>query len=91
LKTAVQAVRHAPPLAPWPASLQVANAKPVAVARSEATAVAPQPAPAQPPVSRPEGMSALGALPHDDGAGRRVWWKMPIGSWLPLPGTPDRL
>lgn len=90
LKTAVQAVRHAPPLAPWPASLQVASARPVA-APAEAVAVAPQPALSAPPVSRPEGMSALGALPHEDDAGRRVWWKMPIGSWLPLPGTPNPL
>ena len=88
LKTAVQAVRHSSPLAPWPASLQVASARPAA---PEAAAVAPQPALAVPPVVRPEGMSALGALPHEVDAGRRVWWKMPIGSWLPLPSTANPL
>ncbi|HWB44785.1 MAG TPA: hypothetical protein VG900_05030 [Hyphomicrobiaceae bacterium] len=75
--------RQAPPLAAWRTSLHVAAAVP--------TSAPPGPETPQAQVSRPAGMSALGAIPHeDDSALRRVWWKIPIGSWLPLHGASDR-
>jgi hypothetical protein len=61
--------------------------------RTSATAgdVAPQIAAqrVQPRVQRPEGMSALGALPRDPASesrveGRQVWWKMPAPAWSPF-------
>jgi hypothetical protein len=36
-------------------------------------------------VQRPEGMSALGAVPQEPSPeGRRTWWKMPLPAWAPF-------
>lgn len=40
---------------------------------------------------RPEGASALGALPHQPSVEtRQIWWKMPMPDWAPFPEAPSR-
>jgi len=62
-----------------------------ALPKAPLAAAPPDPAksgagPAPPPLPRPDGMSALGAISHEPTTGRWLWWKLP--SPLQLAFTP---
>ena len=60
--------------------------KPTVPTAEEAAAAALAALPAGAPrVTRPEGMSTLGALPREPiQDARQLWWKMPAPSWAPF-------
>jgi hypothetical protein len=66
--------------------------KPLVAAVEETVATQQLPAGGVRP-TRPEGMSALGALSADGGDVRQLWWRLPTVSppaWAPFPDLPGR-